>query len=127
MFSKTAATYSATARAGVSLTVDLRLIGDLNAEPTSDELRLLTAPASPTWCCWTRGAMPYRAIPASPGTDATDISSRASFPTPASTMCWWGCHSTTGGRIETVRLGGNAPVNGVWPSDHFAVIADLSE
>jgi hypothetical protein len=31
------------------------------------------------------------------------------------------------GRIETVRLGGNAPVNGVWPSDHFAVITDLSD
>lgn len=31
------------------------------------------------------------------------------------------------GRIETALLGGNAPVNGVWPSDHFAVIADLSD
>jgi hypothetical protein len=26
-----------------------------------------------------------------------------------------------------VRLAGNAPVAGVWPSDHFAVVADLRE
>lgn len=31
------------------------------------------------------------------------------------------------GPVGTARLGGDAPVDGVWPSDHFAVIADLSE
>jgi hypothetical protein len=33
----------------------------------------------------------------------------------------------TRGPVGTARLGGDAPVDGVWPSDHFAVIADLSE
>jgi len=31
------------------------------------------------------------------------------------------------GRVESVRLAGNVPVAGVWPSDHFAVVADLRE
>jgi len=31
------------------------------------------------------------------------------------------------GRVESVRLAGTAPVDGVWPSDHFAVVADLRE
>ncbi len=30
------------------------------------------------------------------------------------------------GRIQTARLAGDAPVDGVWPSDHFAVTADLT-
>lgn len=29
------------------------------------------------------------------------------------------------GRIADCRLAGNAPVQGIWPSDHFAVVADL--
>jgi hypothetical protein len=29
--------------------------------------------------------------------------------------------------VESVRLAGAAPVGGVWPSDHFAVVADLRE
>jgi hypothetical protein len=31
------------------------------------------------------------------------------------------------GRVVAVRLAGNEPVDGVWPSDHFAVVADLSD
>jgi exonuclease III len=29
------------------------------------------------------------------------------------------------GKVRSVGLAGNAPVDGVWPSDHFAVVADL--
>jgi hypothetical protein len=29
--------------------------------------------------------------------------------------------------VESVRLAGTGPVAGVWPSDHFAVVADLHE
>jgi endonuclease/exonuclease/phosphatase family metal-dependent hydrolase len=31
------------------------------------------------------------------------------------------------GRVEAVHLAGTAPVDGVWPSDHFAVLADLRQ
>ncbi|MCZ9344845.1 endonuclease, partial [Streptomyces sp. TRM76130] len=29
------------------------------------------------------------------------------------------------GRVRAVRRAGDAPVDGVWPSDHCAVVADL--
>jgi hypothetical protein len=29
--------------------------------------------------------------------------------------------------VQSVRLGGTAPVDGVWPSDHFAVVAELQQ
>jgi hypothetical protein len=29
--------------------------------------------------------------------------------------------------VQTVSLGGTAPVDGVWPSDHFAVVAELQQ
>jgi hypothetical protein len=28
-------------------------------------------------------------------------------------------------RVRSARLAGTAPVDGVWPSDHFAVVAEL--
>ena len=31
------------------------------------------------------------------------------------------------GRVQSARLGGAAPVDGVWPSDHFAVVAELQQ
>ena len=31
------------------------------------------------------------------------------------------------GRVQSVRLVGTGPVDGVWPSDHAAVVADLSD
>ena len=31
------------------------------------------------------------------------------------------------GAVEGVGVVGNMPVNGVWPSDHSAVVADLAE
>ena len=38
-----------------------------------------------------------------------------------------GPHRKGRGRVQSVRLGGTAPVDGVWPSDHFAVVADLQQ
>ena len=105
--------------------------GDLNAEPGSDELRLLGGlladPAVPglvlldSW---------RYADPADPGftwdlrnsyqDDSLIPSSRIDYVLTG--LPWQGR-----GRVESVRLAGNAPVDGVWPSDHFAVVADLRE
>jgi endonuclease/exonuclease/phosphatase family metal-dependent hydrolase len=105
--------------------------GDLNAEPGSDELRLLGGlladPAVPglvlldSW---------RYADPGDPGftwdlrngyqDDSVIPSSRIDYILVG--LPWRGR-----GRVESVRLAGNAPVAGVWPSDHFAVVADLRE
>jgi hypothetical protein len=31
------------------------------------------------------------------------------------------------GKVRSVQLAGTAPVDGTWPSDHFAVVADLQQ
>lgn len=105
--------------------------GDLNAEPGSDELRLLGGlladPAVPglvlldSW---------RYADPGDPGftwdlrngyqDDSVIPSSRIDYILVG--LPWQGR-----GRVESVRLAGNAPVAGVWPSDHFAVVADVRE
>jgi endonuclease/exonuclease/phosphatase family metal-dependent hydrolase len=105
--------------------------GDLNAEPGSDELRLLGGlladPAVPglvlldSW---------RYADPGDPGFtwdlrngyqgDSVIPDSRIDYILVG--LPWRGR-----GRVESVRLAGNAPVAGVWPSDHFAVVADLRE
>jgi endonuclease/exonuclease/phosphatase family metal-dependent hydrolase len=36
-------------------------------------------------------------------------------------------YDRTVGRVQSVRLAGNAPVDGVWPSDHAAVVAELAD
>jgi exonuclease III len=38
-----------------------------------------------------------------------------------------GPHRQGRGRVRSAGLAGTAPVDGVWPSDHFAVVADLHE
>ena len=105
--------------------------GDLNAEPGSDELRLLggllTDPAVPglvlldSW---------RYADPRDPGftwdlrnpyqDDSLIPNSRIDYVLVG--LPWEGR-----GRVKSVGLAGTAPVRGVWPSDHFAVIADLQE
>jgi endonuclease/exonuclease/phosphatase family metal-dependent hydrolase len=105
--------------------------GDFNAEPGSDELRLLgglvTDPAVPgvvlldSW---------RYADPADPGftwdlrnpyqDDSVIPSSRIDYILVG--LPWEGR-----GRVESVRLAGTRPVGGVWPSDHFAVVADLHQ
>jgi endonuclease/exonuclease/phosphatase family metal-dependent hydrolase len=102
--------------------------GDLNAEPGSDELRLLGGlladPAVPglvlldSW---------RYAEPGDPGftwdlrngyqDDSLIPSSRIDY-------VLVGLPQRGRGRVESVRLAGT-PVDGVWPSDHFAVVADL--
>jgi len=103
--------------------------GDLNAEPDSDELRLLggllTDPAVPGQVLldvWRYAA------PGDPGhtwdrsngyqTDSVLPDSRIDY-------VLVGLRRTGGARVRSARLAGTAPADGVWPSDHFAVVADL--
>jgi endonuclease/exonuclease/phosphatase family metal-dependent hydrolase len=105
--------------------------GDLNAEPDSDELRLLggvlTAPAVPGLVLV--DAWRY-ADPADPGftwdrrngyqADSVIPDSRIDF-------ILVGLPRQGRGRVRSTRLAGNAPVDDVWPSDHFAVVTDLRQ
>ncbi|MGH3683289.1 MAG: endonuclease/exonuclease/phosphatase family protein [Natronosporangium sp.] len=105
--------------------------GDLNAEPDSDELRLLggmlTPPAVPGQVlvdAW-RYADPDQ--PAAGLTWVRRNPYRATDPAPDARID----HILVGlprdglGRIVSARLAGHMPVADVWPSDHFAVVADL--
>lgn len=106
--------------------------GDFNAESDSDEMRrfagVRTAPAVPgqamidvwrhaapgaPWATWS-AANPYVRHPMD--VDARIDYIHLSMP-PLGTPGPFG--------IRDVRVAGDRPVDGVWPSDHFAVVADL--
>lgn len=107
------------------------VVGDFNAAPESDEIRRfgghLTTPvvdnqvlldawlfaeAGDPGFTWDR-ANPHVAALVEPSTriDYIHVVGRQAGP----------------GRVRSVRRTGTAPVGGVWPSDHAAVIAELSE
>jgi endonuclease/exonuclease/phosphatase family metal-dependent hydrolase len=103
--------------------------GDLNAEPGSDELRLLggllTAPAVPglvlvdSW---------RYADPGDPGftwDHRNGYQADSRIPDSRIDYILAGLPRQGRGKVRSVGLAGNAPVDGVWPSDHFAVVADL--
>ncbi|MFH8368703.1 endonuclease/exonuclease/phosphatase family protein [Streptomyces sp. NPDC018031] len=105
--------------------------GDFNARPESDELRLfgghLTAPAVPglvmvdAWAYADPGAPELTWDRANPHVAASlEPSARIDYihvglPGPGGA-----------GSVRAVRRTGDAPVAGVWPSDHAAVVADLA-
>jgi endonuclease/exonuclease/phosphatase family metal-dependent hydrolase len=105
--------------------------GDLNAEPGSDELRLLggllTPPAVPGLVLL--DAWRY-ADPGDPGftwdhrngylTDSAVPHSRIDY-------VLVGPPRQGRGRVRSAVLAGTAPVDNVWPSDHFAVVAELQQ
>jgi endonuclease/exonuclease/phosphatase family metal-dependent hydrolase len=103
--------------------------GDFNAEPGSDELRLLGGlladPAVPglvlldSWRYAEPGDPGFTWDLRNPYQDDSVIpDSRIDYILVG--LPWQGR-----GRVESVRLAGTGPVDGVWPSDHFAVVADL--
>ena len=103
--------------------------GDLNAEPGSDELRLLggllTAPAAPGLVLI--DAWRY-ADPGDPGFSwdhRNGYQANSIVPDSRIDYVLVGPHRQGRGRVLSARLGGTAPVDGVWPSDHFAVVAEL--
>ncbi len=106
------------------------LCGDLNAEPTSDEVRALTglAPLSApglvftdAWSAAGRGAgntwdnvNPFAATEREPDRRIDYV--LVAWPYPAGY-----------GHPVRAELVGTAPVTGVWPSDHYGVIVDLAD
>jgi endonuclease/exonuclease/phosphatase family metal-dependent hydrolase len=103
--------------------------GDLNAEPGSDELRLLggllTAPAAPGLVLI--DAWRY-ANPGDPGFTwdrRNGYQANSIVPDSRIDYVLVGPHRQGRGRVLSAGLGGTAPVDGVWPSDHFAVVAEL--
>lgn len=103
--------------------------GDLNAWPDSDEVRLLggyrTAPVVPGQVLLDTGEFidPTRASvtwdPANPhvplGSPPARIDYVFTTRPPSSGL----------GRVLAIRRAGDQPVDGVWASDHFAVVVDL--
>jgi endonuclease/exonuclease/phosphatase family metal-dependent hydrolase len=105
------------------------LCGDLNADPDSDEIRMLTGKAS----------VP---VPGVVFKDAWAVAGRTDpgF-TCAATNPWTAANLDRDRRIDYVlvmqpklggvghvveaKLAGNGPIGGVFPSDHYAVVAEL--
>jgi endonuclease/exonuclease/phosphatase family metal-dependent hydrolase len=108
------------------------LCGDLNADATSDEIRMLTGHAAAP----VPGVMFRDAWIATSHLD-TDPSGRTianTNPYVAATLdrdrridyVMVGTPKLGGvGHVLDARVAGDAPVNGVWPSDHFAVVTEL--
>jgi endonuclease/exonuclease/phosphatase family metal-dependent hydrolase len=105
------------------------VLGDLNAEPDSDEVRLLcghkTAPAAPGLVlvdAWRYAAeeVPWTWDRANPHVLATmEPSSRIDY-------VLVGLPDRRGrGHVRSARRIGAEPVDGVWPSDHAGVLAEL--
>ncbi|WP_426511320.1 endonuclease/exonuclease/phosphatase family protein [Dactylosporangium sp. McL0621] len=107
------------------------LTGDCNAEPDSDELRLLggrlTAPAAEglvlvdAWR-YTGGADPGHTW------DARNPHARA-FGLPSCRIDYVLVEPPHGSRgsVKRVWVAGNVPIDGLWPSDHAAVVAELRD
>ncbi|WP_141580132.1 endonuclease/exonuclease/phosphatase family protein [Actinomadura sp. WMMA1423] len=108
------------------------LTGDYNAMADSDEMRLLggykTAPAVPGQILL--DAWEY-ADPSAPGDTwhpANPYAARTHEPPGRIDYIHLGAPGPGGlGRVLSVRRVGDRPVNGVWPSDHAAVLAELAE
>jgi endonuclease/exonuclease/phosphatase family metal-dependent hydrolase len=105
--------------------------GDLNAEPASDELRLLggllTSPAVPDLVLI--DAWRY-AQPGDPGftwDHRNGYQADSVIPDSRIDYILVGLPLQGRGKVRSVRLAGTVPVDGTWPSDHFAVVADLQQ
>jgi endonuclease/exonuclease/phosphatase family metal-dependent hydrolase len=103
--------------------------GDLNAEPDSDELRLLggllTVPAVPGLVLV--DAWRY-APPGDPGFTwdrRNGYQADSVLPDSRIDYILTGLPRGDRGRVQSSQLAGTTPVDGVWPSDHFAVVTDL--
>ncbi|MBT2415370.1 endonuclease/exonuclease/phosphatase family protein [Streptomyces sp. ISL-12] len=96
------------------------LTGDFNAGPGTDEIRLLTARGfTDAWDLADPAAPSATLDPANPHITGDGPPQRVDYVRP-------GPPGPGGlGRVRAVRRAGDAPVDGVWPSDHFAVVADL--
>jgi endonuclease/exonuclease/phosphatase family metal-dependent hydrolase len=108
----------------------LVVAGDMNAEPDSDEIRLLcghkTAPAREgfvlidAWRYAPEGAVAWTWDRANPHVLSTmEPSSRIDY------VLVGPPHPGRRGHVRSIRRIGTEPVRGVWPSDHAGVLAEL--
>jgi len=107
------------------------LTGDFNAEPDSDEIRLLgghkTAPSLPglvfldAWRFADPTARGWTWDRRNPSVRATgEPDARIDY-----VFLGYGAESEVSFRVNGAWIAGNEPVHDVWPSDHAAVVAEL--
>ncbi|MET8169864.1 endonuclease/exonuclease/phosphatase family protein [Streptomyces sp. NPDC005329] len=106
--------------------------GDLNAWPDSDEVRLLggtrTASAVPGLVLYDAWDYADPTAPAATWTPENPYAARLLEPAVRIDYIHVGPPGPIGeGHVRHVRRAGHGPVDGVWPSDHAAVVADLAE
>lgn len=107
------------------------ITGDFNAQPDSDEVRLfgghLTAPAVPGLVLVDAWAYADPAAPSATWDQANPHVAASFEPSARIDYVHVGRPGRGGlGSVRGVRRVGDAPVAGVWPSDHAAVMADLA-
>jgi endonuclease/exonuclease/phosphatase family metal-dependent hydrolase len=105
------------------------LCGDLNAEPHSDEVRMLTGQAAVP-----EPGLVFRDAWTAPGCTGQGATWTDRNPFAAAefeqdrridyVLTGWRRHDGRG-RPMSCRVVGDEPVDGIWPSDHLAVLAEL--
>ncbi len=105
--------------------------GDLNAEPDSGELRLLCGTLTPPAVPGLVLADAWRyADPLHPGHTwdrSNGCQADSMIPDSRIDHILAGLPRRGRGRVRSAWLAGSSPVDGVWPPDHFAVVADLQQ
>ena len=104
------------------------LCGDFNAEPMSDEIRRLTGLATSA----TEGMSFHDAWIAAGGDEGYTWSNENPFaasefePNRRIDYIFAGHPKARGrGQVTQIKITGNSAVNRIWPSDHFALVAEL--
>ena len=105
--------------------------GDFNAWPDSDEIRLFggyrTAPAVPRQVLFDAWDYADPAAPSATWLADNPYVAPSGWPNVRIDYVHVGRPGPGGlGRVRAVRRAGDGPVDGVWPSDHAAVVADLA-
>ncbi|MEU0556242.1 endonuclease/exonuclease/phosphatase family protein [Dactylosporangium maewongense] len=105
------------------------LTGDFNAEPESDEMRRLgghlTAPVVPGLVLVDAWRYHGRSDPGWTWDRRNPHVTCHATPNARIDYVLVGLQGPGRGSVEGVHLAGTVPHDGVWPSDHFAVVADL--
>ncbi|MFJ1809984.1 MULTISPECIES: endonuclease/exonuclease/phosphatase family protein [unclassified Streptomyces] len=106
--------------------------GDFNAWPDSDEIRLFggtrTAPAVPGLVLHDAWDYADPTAPAATWTPENPYAARVLEPAARIDYIHVGPPGPIGeGHVRQISRAGHGPVDGVWPSDHAAVVADLAE
>jgi endonuclease/exonuclease/phosphatase family metal-dependent hydrolase len=103
--------------------------GDLNAEPSSDELRLLggllTAPAVPGLVLIDAWRHADAGHPGLTWDHRNGYLANSIVPDSRIDYILTGPSMQGRGRVRSAGLAGTTPVDGTWPSDHFAVVAEI--